>query len=51
MAMTDFSYAAPQGSVAALASVSIYADRLHVRAMMQDDAEALGFRVQQVGGV
>lgn len=31
--------------------VSIYADRPHVRAMMQDDAEALGCRVVQAAGL
>lgn len=46
MAEEDVFYARPKGSDGA-ASVSIFADRPHVRAMIQDDAEALGFRVDR----
>jgi len=45
MAEKDLFYA--EGGDGAWASVSIFAERLHVRAMMRDDAEALGFRVGQ----
>lgn len=46
MAEEDVFYARPKGPDGA-ASVSIFADRPHVRAMIQDDAEALGFRVDR----
>lgn len=46
MAEDDVSYGRP-GGADGLASVSIFADRPHVRAMIQDDAAALGFRVER----
>lgn len=45
MAETGPLYA--EGADGASALVSIFAERPHVRAMMRDDAEALGFRVGQ----
>lgn len=45
MAEKDLFYA--EGGDGAWASVSIFAERPHVRAMMRDDAEALGFQVGQ----
>lgn len=54
MAQTDFSYL-PAASAAANDvvrlpwSVSVYADRAHVRDELRDDAAAAGFRIGQVG--
>lgn len=47
MAEKDVFYVRPEGS-AGSASVSVFADRPHVRAMIQDDAAALGFGLERV---
>ena len=48
MATDNLFYGSPEDSEGRLAVVSIFADRPHVRAVMRDDAEALGFQVSRV---
>ena len=48
MATDNLFYGSPEDSGGRLAVVSIFADRPHVRAVMRDDAEALGFQVSRV---
>lgn len=49
MPQANFSYAAPANDSAGLPlTVSIFADRPHVRGLMRDDAEAAGFRIGEV---
>lgn len=52
MSQTNLAYASPvnDGGVVPL-SLSIFADRPHLRGQMQDDAEAAGFRVAETGEV
>lgn len=48
----DFRYDAPASDGAGLAlSLSIFADRGHVRDTMRDDAQAAGFHVREAGGL
>lgn len=47
MATSDLFYGSPDDSGRRLASVSIFAERPHIRAILRDGAEALGFRVDQ----
>ena len=47
----DLTYPAAGSTDGAVAAVSIFADRPHVRALLQDDAEALGFHVLQADGL
>ena len=48
----DFAYAAPANDAAGLPlALSIFADRLHLRAQMREDAEAAGFRITEVAGL
>ncbi|MCK9541909.1 MAG: winged helix DNA-binding protein [Novosphingobium sp.] len=52
MPQANFAYASPANDAAGMPlSLSIFADRDHVRAMMRDDAEAAGFRVADTGGI
>ena len=46
MSQTNFAYAAPANDAAGLPlTLSIYADRAHLRGTIRDDAEAAGFRI------
>lgn len=46
----DFAYGAPANDAAGLRlSVSVFADRAHVRGLIREDAEAAGFRLAGVG--
>ena len=48
MAQANFAYAAPANDAAGLPlSLSIFADRAHLRATLRDDAEAAGFRIAE----
>lgn len=48
----DFRYDAPAGDRAGLAlTLSIYADRAHLRDTMRDDAQAAGFHVRDASGL
>ncbi len=52
MAQPNFDYDRPANDAAPMAlSVSLYADRDHVRGVMRDDAEAAGFRIAEVAGI
>ncbi len=56
LAQADFAYASPDtawGSDPAILpmTLSIYADRLQLRACLRDDAEAAGFRVSEAAGI
>ncbi|WP_374591614.1 winged helix DNA-binding protein [Novosphingobium sp.] len=51
MAQSDFSYASRDNAAGMKMSVSVYADRLHVRAMLTDDAVAIGLPVLHSGGL
>ncbi|WP_114521886.1 winged helix DNA-binding protein [Altererythrobacter sp. ZODW24] len=52
MGQSDFSYVASAANDAALSiSVSIFADRSHVRDTMREDAEEAGFRLLEIGDV
>ncbi len=52
MPQTNFAYVAPDSDAAGLPlALSIFADRAHVRAEMQGDAEAAGFRITQAADV
>ena len=50
MSSANFAYATPANDAAGL-SLSLYADRAHLRAQLRDDAEAAGFRVAEAGGI
>lgn len=48
----DFSYGSPSNDAASMPlALTLYADRLHVRAQIRDDAAAAGFRIGEVAGV
>ena len=52
MSQTNFAYAAPVNDAAGLPlTLSIYADRAHLRGTIRDDAEAAGFRIAEVADV
>ena len=52
MSQTNFAYAAPANDAAGLPlTLSIYADRAHLRGTIRDDAEAAGFRIAEVADV
>lgn len=52
MAQADFAYAAPANDAAGLPlTLSVFAERPHVRAMMRDDAQAAGFRINEASGL
>ncbi|HNJ47559.1 MAG TPA: winged helix DNA-binding protein [Novosphingobium sp.] len=52
MSSANFAYATPANDAAGLPlSLSLYADRAHLRAQLRDDAEAAGFRVAEAGGI
>ncbi len=51
MAQMDFHYEPAQDRAGLPCGVAIYADRLHVRAEMRDDAAAAGFRLAACGGL
>lgn len=52
MPQTNFAYAAPNGDAAGLPlTLSVFADRPHLRAEMRDDALAAGFRIVQASGL
>ena len=52
MTQADFSYAEPANDAAGLPlTLSIYADRAHLRGTIRDDAEAAGFRIAEVADV
>lgn len=54
MPQADFAYDSAGDSVSALAiglSLSIFADRAHLRDQMRDDAQAAGFRVVETAGI
>lgn len=46
-AIEDFSYGAAQDAAAQKLSLSIFADRAHVREQLREDAQAAGFRIAQ----
>ena len=48
----DFSYGAPANDMAGLRlTISLFADRAHLRDQMREDAEGAGFRMSEVGAV
>lgn len=47
----DFSYGAAQDATAQKLSLSIFADRMHVRRELREDAEAAGFRIADAIGL
>ncbi len=50
MAQANFAYASPANDPAGLPlAVSVYADRVHLRDVMRDDAAAAGLRIADVG--
>ena len=50
MAQANFAYTSPANEPAGLSlSVSVYADRAHLRDLMRDDAAAAGLRIADVG--
>lgn len=51
MAQSDFIYASRDSAAGVKMSVSVYADRVHVRAMLADDAAAIGLPVLHSGGL
>lgn len=52
MSQADFAYASPASDAAGLPlALSIFADRLHVRELLREDAEAAGFRIAEAGDI
>ncbi|MBN8501359.1 MAG: MarR family transcriptional regulator, partial [Sphingomonadales bacterium] len=52
MTQSQVAYEYPANDTAPMPlSLSIYADRAHVRAMMRDDAQAAGFRIAEAAGI
>lgn len=49
--LEDFSYGAAQDATALKLSLSIFADRAHVRDQLREDAEAAGFRIAAATGL
>jgi len=52
MPQANFAYSSPANdAVGTPLALSIFADRLHLRGMMRDDAQAAGFRITEVSEV
>jgi hypothetical protein len=52
MPQANFAYSDPANDAAGLPlTLSIFADRAHLRATLRDDAEAAGFRIVEVSGI
>ena len=56
MPQANFAYSAPVRDIAKdvgglPVALSIFADRVHLRDQMRDDAEAAGFRIAEAAGV
>jgi DNA-binding MarR family transcriptional regulator len=52
MSSANFAYSQPANDAAGVPlALSIFADRVHLRAQLRDDAEAAGFRIAEAGGI